>query len=305
MRRRATTRHYDLLADIDTRNHGRRASRGPRRRQFTAGVLDSTIHAEIEALTSLAPLHNGPALAVRRSRMFPASRRSRSSTRPFMPPCRRTPTSTPCPTSGTNSGGAALRVPRPEPRLLRRPRRGAPRSPTRPAQAGHLPSGERLLPGGSRRRSVDRDNDGIHPARRSGDGDSARSGRSGVLTHLLAENRLTLPALEEALYHQSGLRGILAQAICVRFSRPAPRRYPCRARLRPLCGPAAGRDRRDGGRAHGIDALVFTGGVGEHTAEVRAAACDAFAWIGLALDDAVNASATPDAVISTGIPGSA
>src|SRR5687767_680345 len=49
----------------------------------------------------------------------------------------------------------------------------------------------------------------------------------------------------------------------------------------------------------GVDALVFTGGVGEHTAEVRTAACNAFAWAGLTLDDAVNAHATPDAVIST------
>ena len=53
----------------------------------------------------------------------------------------------------------------------------------------------------------------------------------------------------------------------------------------------------------GIDALVFTGGVGEHAYEVRHAACAHLAWIGLALDDAVNAAATPDAVISTGDSG--
>jgi acetate kinase len=49
----------------------------------------------------------------------------------------------------------------------------------------------------------------------------------------------------------------------------------------------------------GIDALVFTGGVGEHAPEVRAAVCHAFAWIGLTLDDAENSSATPDAEISS------
>lgn len=49
----------------------------------------------------------------------------------------------------------------------------------------------------------------------------------------------------------------------------------------------------------GLDALVFTGGVGEHAAAVRAGACDALVWIGLTLDDAVNATAAPDAVVSS------
>ena len=30
----------------------------------------------------------------------------------------------------------------------------------------------------------------------------------GLLTYLLAEDRMTLPELEEALYHQSGLKGV-------------------------------------------------------------------------------------------------
>ena len=48
----------------------------------------------------------------------------------------------------------------------------------------------------------------------------------------------------------------------------------------------------------GIDALVFTGGVGEHASEVRAAACARFAWIGLRLDEAANAGAEPDTEIA-------
>ncbi len=32
-----------------------------------------------------------------------------------------------------------------------------------------------------------------------------------------------------------------------------------------------------------LDALVFTGGVGEHSAEVRSAACEAFGFLGLRL----------------------
>jgi acetate kinase len=44
----------------------------------------------------------------------------------------------------------------------------------------------------------------------------------------------------------------------------------------------------------GIDALVFTGGVGEHSAEVRAAAAERTAFLGVALDPARNEAAVRD-----------
>jgi acetate kinase len=52
--------------------------------------------------------------------------------------------------------------------------------------------------------------------------------------------------------------------------------------------------------AGGIDALIFTGGVGEHSARVRAAASQALAWLGVAIDPAANEQATGDADISGG-----
>jgi acetate kinase len=48
----------------------------------------------------------------------------------------------------------------------------------------------------------------------------------------------------------------------------------------------------------GIDALVFTGGVGEHSPEVRAAACQGLEFLGLRLDEELNRSASPDARLS-------
>jgi acetate kinase len=53
----------------------------------------------------------------------------------------------------------------------------------------------------------------------------------------------------------------------------------------------------------GLDALVFTGGVGENSATVRAAAAAATAFLGLELEPAANADADADAILST--PGSA
>jgi acetate kinase len=40
----------------------------------------------------------------------------------------------------------------------------------------------------------------------------------------------------------------------------------------------------------GLDALVFTGGIGEHAAAVRDRVCALSAWLGIDLDPAANAS---------------
>ena len=48
----------------------------------------------------------------------------------------------------------------------------------------------------------------------------------------------------------------------------------------------------------GLDALVFTGGVGEHAPEVRAAACEPFGFAGVAIDAARNGSVRDDAEIT-------
>ena len=38
----------------------------------------------------------------------------------------------------------------------------------------------------------------------------------------------------------------------------------------------------------GVDALVFTAGIGERSAEIRRRICEASAWLGVELDDAAN-----------------
>jgi acetate kinase len=48
----------------------------------------------------------------------------------------------------------------------------------------------------------------------------------------------------------------------------------------------------------GLDAVVFTGGVGERAARVRARACEALAFLGIELDLGVNAGADADALLS-------
>ena len=50
----------------------------------------------------------------------------------------------------------------------------------------------------------------------------------------------------------------------------------------------------------GLDALVFTGGVGEHSAGVRSAVCRRLAFLGVELDERANGDAEPDVEIQSG-----
>ena len=48
----------------------------------------------------------------------------------------------------------------------------------------------------------------------------------------------------------------------------------------------------------GVDAIVFSAGVGENSPEVRAAVCEKFAFLGLKLDPQKNGKVSSDADIS-------
>jgi acetate kinase len=136
--------------------------------------------------------------------------------------------------------------------------------------------------------------DGLMMATRPGSVDP------GLLTFLLAHNLLTLPELEEALYHQSGLKGVSGGSGDMR--EVLARRAAGDARAALAFDLYVTRLREEiaamAASLGGIDVLVFTGGVGEHASEVRAATCAAFAWIGLTLDDAANATVAPDTDIA-------
>jgi acetate kinase len=53
----------------------------------------------------------------------------------------------------------------------------------------------------------------------------------------------------------------------------------------------------------GLDVLVFTGGIGENAAPVRARACAGLGFLGVAIDEGRNAAVTPDAEVTA--PGAA
>jgi acetate kinase len=51
---------------------------------------------------------------------------------------------------------------------------------------------------------------------------------------------------------------------------------------------------------NGADAVVFTGGIGEHAVEIRRRICTGMDWLGIQLDDARNAAATEGRIDSDG-----
>lgn len=50
----------------------------------------------------------------------------------------------------------------------------------------------------------------------------------------------------------------------------------------------------------GADAIIFTGGIGENSPQVRSRICQGLAWAGLTLDPVRNLAPSPDRQITTG-----
>jgi acetate kinase len=118
----------------------------------------------------------------------------------------------------------------------------------------------------------------------------------GILTYLVREKQLTGPQLDEILNQQSGLLGISGISSDMREILAACKRGHQRAQLaldiythRLLSGIGA-----MVAVLGGIDALVFTAGVGENSPEVRSFACKSLAFMGVALDPAENLSLRPE-----------
>jgi acetate kinase len=109
-----------------------------------------------------------------------------------------------------------------------------------------------------------------------------------VLLHLLAQEKMTVEALSELLYHRSGLLAISGISADMRdlLASSAPRaaeavEYFCYWTAREIGSLAAA--------LGGLDAIVFTAGIGEHAAPVRARVLELCRWLGVAFDAEANA----------------
>jgi acetate kinase len=118
----------------------------------------------------------------------------------------------------------------------------------------------------------------------------------GALLYLL-EHHLTLEELERMLEHESGLAGLSGLSGDVREleSSSAPAARLALAVFTYRVATAIGAMATALG---GLDALVFTAGIGENSASVRAAVCQRLRFLGVELDAEANPGATADATVS-------
>ena len=118
----------------------------------------------------------------------------------------------------------------------------------------------------------------------------------GILIYLLRQKDYSADQLDTILNKQSGLKGISGISGDMRAIHAAIEEGNERARL--AFAVYVHRLRSAIGSMiavlGGVDALVFAGGVGENDAAMRAAVCDAFAFLGLRLDAQKNAKSPAD-----------
>ena len=125
----------------------------------------------------------------------------------------------------------------------------------------------------------------------------------GVILHLFQNMGLSPREVETILYKKSGLLGISGISSDMRdlleCSDPAARLaidyfvYRVTKEIGALAAVLGG-----------IDGLVFTAGIGEHSAEIRRRICQSSAWLGIELDAEANARKGPR-ISSPGSPISA
>jgi acetate kinase len=137
--------------------------------------------------------------------------------------------------------------------------------------------------------------EGLMMGSRSGSVDPA------ILIHLMRQGK-TADQLDDLLNRQSGLLGVSGISGDMREILAAAESGNARARL-AFEVYAHRLVREMGGMLAvlgGVDALVFTGGVGENCPPLREAAARQFAFMGLKLDPAKNAGPDPDMDVAAG-----
>jgi len=114
----------------------------------------------------------------------------------------------------------------------------------------------------------------------------------GVLLYLLREKGLDATALEKLLYKESGLLGLSGVSADMRdlLASDDP---DAREAVAMFCDRVAEQIALFAAKLGGLDAVVFTAGIGERSAEIRAAVAERLAWLGAELDPAANAAGGP------------
>ena len=257
---------------------------GPRLREH--GLIDAQVMTELEAATVFAPLHTPAALAVIRfaEKHFPGLPQVACLDTCFhaaMPPVSIT---LPLPRELRAAGiqrygfhglscesivrqlGSAL----PGRLLIAHLGNGA--SITAVRRGTSIDTSMGLTPSG-----------GLIMGTRSGDLDP------GVLVHLMREMKLDATAIADLVDHRSGLLGLSGVSSDMRaLHDAAATNGEARLAIEMFCYRVAKELGAMSVALGGVDQIVFTGGIGEHDAQVRAEVCAHLSSLGVELDEARN-----------------
>ncbi|MGR4846627.1 acetate/propionate family kinase [Rhizobium sp. LARHSG275] len=111
----------------------------------------------------------------------------------------------------------------------------------------------------------------------------------GVILHLAGERKQSFAEIEDLLYHNAGLLGVSGISADTRDllkdGRPQAHQAIDLFTLR-----IAGEIGRMAATLNGLDAVVFTAGIGEHQPKIRAGVAKRLVWLGLTIDEKANAA---------------
>jgi acetate kinase len=123
--------------------------------------------------------------------------------------------------------------------------------------------------------------DGLPMASRCGNLDP------GVILYLIQDMGMAPQAVSDLLYHSSGLLSVSGVSDDVRTLLASD--DPLAAEAIALFVYRIGRELGSlAASLGGLDALVFTAGIGEHAPEIRRRVCEQAGWLGVDLDGAAN-----------------
>jgi acetate kinase len=137
--------------------------------------------------------------------------------------------------------------------------------------------------------------EGLLMGTRSGDIDPS------AILHIMGKEGLTLSEANTLLNKHSGLQGISGVSSDMREVLAEMKNGNKKAqyafdvfcyRIRKYIGAYAA-------AMEGLDAVIFTGGIGENSPDVRKASCDGLSFLGITIDDAANESGDKEKSITT------
>lgn len=129
---------------------------------------------------------------------------------------------------------------------------------------------------------------GMMMGKRSGDLDP------GLAWHLARREQMSASGFNHMVNHQSGLLGISGSSGDLRVLLAAQADDRCASEaVEMFCYQARKTICAMAGAIDGVDTLIFSGGIGEHAAEVRARVCERLSHLGITLDAAANLAGAP------------